>query len=124
MKVLAIDTATSWQSVAILDDQWIVARRDQDAGKSHSKLLLPTIDRLFHESGLSLKDLDGLVVSIGPGSFTGLRVGLATLLWFRTITGLLTATEPTGKVLTQTARAAKTPISAALTSRRGDVSKA
>jgi len=121
MKVLAIDTATSWQSVAILDDQWIVARRDQDAGKSHSKLLLPTIDRLFHESGLSLKDLDGLVVSIGPGSFTGLRVGLATLLGFRTITGLPMAIVPTLEGLAWNLRAASTQLCPVLTSRRGEV---
>lgn len=121
MKVLAIDTATSWQSVAILDDQWIVARRDQDAGKSHSKLLLPTIDRLFSESGLSLKDLDGLVVSIGPGSFTGLRVGLATLLGFRTITGLPLAIVPTLEGLAWNLRAASTQLCPVLTSRRGEV---
>ena len=53
---------------------------DQEAAGSHAKLLLPTIDRLLRETGLTLKQLDGLVVSIGPGSFTGLRVGLATLL--------------------------------------------
>ena len=85
MKVLAVETATSWQSVAILDDSRVLARHDQDAAGSHAKLLLPTIDRLFRETGLTLKQLDGLAVSIGPGSFTGLRVGLATLLGSRLI---------------------------------------
>ena len=121
MKVLAVDTATFWQSVAILDDQRIVARRDQDAGKSHSKLLLPTIDRLFSESGLSLTELNGLVVSIGPGSFTGLRVGLATLLGFRTITGLPLAIVPTLEGLAWNLRGASTPLCPVLTSRRGEV---
>src|SRR5882762_2319528 len=80
MKVLAVETATSWQSVAILDESRVLASHDQAAAGSHAKLLLPTIDRLFRETGLTLKQLDGLVLSIGPGSFTGLRVGLATLL--------------------------------------------
>ena len=47
MKVLAVETATSWQSVAILDESRVLARHDQEAAGSHAKLLLPTIDRLF-----------------------------------------------------------------------------
>jgi tRNA threonylcarbamoyladenosine biosynthesis protein TsaB len=121
MRVLAVETATSWQSVAILDDQRIVTRQDQDAGKSHSKLLLPTIDHLFTDSGLSLKELDGLVVSIGPGSFTGLRVGLATMLGFRTITGLPLAVVPTLEGLAWNLRGASTPLCPVLTSRRGEI---
>lgn len=121
MRVLAVDTATSWQSVAILDGQRIVARRDQDAGKSHSKLLLQAIDQLFTESGLSLKQLDGLVVSIGPGSFTGLRVGLATMLGFRTITGLPLAVVPTLEGLAWNLRGASTALCPVLASRRGEV---
>jgi tRNA threonylcarbamoyladenosine biosynthesis protein TsaB len=121
MKVLAVETATSWQSVTILDDQRILARRDQEAGKSHSKLLLPMIDQLFDECGLSLNQLDGLVVSIGPGSFTGLRVGLATMLGFRTITGLPLAGVPTLEGLAWNLRGASTPICPVLTSRRGEV---
>ena len=121
MKVLAVDTATSWQSVAILDDQRIVARRDQEVGRSHSQLLLPTIDQLLGESGLSLTELNGLVVSIGPGSFTGLRVGLATLLGFRTITGLPLAIVPTLEGLAWNLRGASIPLCPVLTSRRGEV---
>jgi tRNA threonylcarbamoyladenosine biosynthesis protein TsaB len=121
MRVLAVETATSWLSVTILDDQRIVGRRDQDAGKSHSSILLPTIDRLFTESGLSLNELDGLVVSIGPGSFTGLRVGLATMLGFRTITGLPLAVVPTLEGLAWNLRGASTLLCPVLTSRRGEV---
>jgi hypothetical protein len=66
MKVLAVETATSWQSVAILDESRVLARHDQEAAGSHAKLLLPTIDRLFRETGLTLKQLDGLVVSRVP----------------------------------------------------------
>ena len=121
MKVLAVETATSWQSVAILDGTRVLARHDQDAGGSHAKLLLPVIDRLFSESGLTLKQLDGLVVSIGPGSFTGLRVGLATLLGFRTISQLPLAVVPTLEGMAWNLRGTSTLLCPVLNSRRGEL---
>ena len=121
MKVLAVETATSWQSVAILDDSRVLARHDQDAAGSHAKLLLPTIDRLFRETGLTLKQLDGLVVSIGPGSFTGLRVGLATLLGFRTISQLPLAVVPTLEGMAWNLRGTSTLLCPVLNSRRGEL---
>ena len=78
--VLAIDTATAWQSVALLQDDQVLALLEQDAEGSHARSLMGVIDRLLRGAGLSLKDLQALAVSIGPGSFTGLRVGLATML--------------------------------------------
>ena len=121
MKVLAVETATSWQSVAILDDSHVLARHDQHAGGSHAKLLLPTIDRLFRETGLTLKQLDGLAVSIGPGSFTGLRVGLATLLGFRTINRLPLAVVPTLEGMAWNLRGASTLLCPILNSRREEL---
>jgi tRNA threonylcarbamoyladenosine biosynthesis protein TsaB len=121
MKILAVDTATSWQSVAILDDSRVLARHDQDAAGSHAKLLLPTIDRLFCETGLTIKQLDGLVVSIGPGSFTGLRVGLATLLGFRTISRLPLAVVPTLEGMAWNLRGTSTLLCPILNSRRGEL---
>jgi tRNA threonylcarbamoyladenosine biosynthesis protein TsaB len=121
MKVLAVETATSWQSVAILDGEHVLARNDQDAAGSHAKLLLPTIDRLFHETGLALKHLDGLVVSIGPGSFTGLRVGLATLLGFRTISRLPLALVPTLEGMAWNLRGSQRLLCPILNSRRGEL---
>jgi tRNA threonylcarbamoyladenosine biosynthesis protein TsaB len=121
MKVLAVETATSWQSVAILDDSLVLARYDHDAGGSHAKLLLPTIDRLLRETGLTLKQLDGLVVSIGPGSFTGLRVGLATLLGFRTISQLPLAVVPTLEGMAWNLRGTSTLLCPILNCRRGEL---
>ncbi|HEU4683221.1 MAG TPA: tRNA (adenosine(37)-N6)-threonylcarbamoyltransferase complex dimerization subunit type 1 TsaB, partial [Nitrospira sp.] len=121
MKILAVDTASAWQSVAILDDHRVFARQDQEAAGSHAKLLLPTIDRLFRETGLSLRRLDGLAVSIGPGSFTGLRVGLATMLGFRTITQLPLATVPTLEAMAWNFRGSPDLLCPVLTSRRGEV---
>ena len=121
MKVLAVDTATSWQSVAILDDSRVLALHGQEAAGSHAKLLLPTIDRLFRETGLTIKQLDGLVVSIGPGSFTGLRVGLATLLGFRTISRIPLAVVPTLEGMAWNLRGIPRLLCPILNSRRGEL---
>lgn len=121
MKVLAVETATSWQSVAILDGSRVLARHDQEAAGSHAKLLLPTIDRLFRETSLTLKQLDGLVVSIGPGSFTGLRVGLATLLGFRTISRVPLAVVPTLEGMAWNLRGTSSLLCPILNSRRGEL---
>ena len=121
MKVLAVETASSWQSVAILDESRVLARHDQDAAGSHAKLLLPTIDRLFREAGLRLTQLDGLVVSIGPGSFTGLRVGLATLLGFRTISQLPLTVVPTLEGMAWNLRESSALMCPILNSRRGEL---
>ena len=121
MKVLAVETATSWQSVAILDDDRVLARCDQDAAGSHARLLLPAVDRLFSQTGLVPAKLDGLVVSIGPGSFTGLRVGLSTVLGFRTITRVPLAVVPTLEGMAWSLRASNERLCPVLNSRRGEL---
>ena len=95
MMLLAIETATSRLSVALIKGSDVLARADQEAAGKHAKLLIPTIDQLLKASGLTLAELGGLAVSIGPGSFTGLRVGLATVMGFRMVTGLPLAAVPT-----------------------------
>ncbi|OGW84825.1 MAG: tRNA (adenosine(37)-N6)-threonylcarbamoyltransferase complex dimerization subunit type 1 TsaB [Omnitrophica bacterium RIFCSPLOWO2_01_FULL_45_10] len=79
MKLLAIDTSTDYLSIAILDGEGTIERVHRKAERSHSSLLIPTIDRLLKKARLKLKDIDGFCISIGPGSFTGLRIGVVTL---------------------------------------------
>ncbi len=121
MKILAVETATVWQSVAILDGEAVLARVEQDAKGSHARTLLPAIDRLLKEAGLTLNDLNGLAVSIGPGSFTGLRVGLATMLGFRTVTKLPLVVVPTLEAMAWSLRGMSLPICPILKSRIGEV---
>ncbi len=83
MKILAMETATRCQSVALLEDAEVLAERVHEDCASHARMLLPTIDELLHSLHLTLSDLDGLAVSMGPGSFTGLRVGLSTAMAMR-----------------------------------------
>lgn len=76
--ILAFDTATDYLSVAIGNSDIIVANRHVYAPRAHLSLLLPTIDELLEEAAISLKEVDALAVGIGPGSFTGSRIGVAT----------------------------------------------
>ena len=121
MKLLAVETATHWESVAVLDGQKVVARADLDAEGAHAKWLVPTIDRVLASGGLTLADLNGLAVSIGPGSFTGLRVGLATMMGLRLVTGLPLAAVPTLEAMAWNLRSADRPLCPILKSRRGEV---
>lgn len=78
-QVLAIETSTRQGSVALLiEDE--VRQEDLGAERAHARDLMPSIDRLLTGSGLSPGDLDALVVGLGPGSYTGLRVAAATAL--------------------------------------------
>lgn len=121
MKILAVETATTWQSVAILEDDRVLAMHEQEAGGVHGSLLLPTIDRLLSQSGLQLGDLSGLACSIGPGSFTGIRVGIATCLGLRRATGLPLTLVPTLEAMARSLEAAPVPVCPLLVSRRGEV---
>ena len=121
MKILAVETATNWQSVAILEDDFILAMHEQEAGGVQGALLLPAIDRLLSQSGLQLCDLSGLACSIGPGSFTGIRVGISTCLGLRGATGLPLALVPTLEAMARSLESATVPVCPMLVSRRGEV---
>ncbi len=121
VKLLAVETATRIQSVAVLDGTTVLGRSDEDVGRSHAKRLVPAIDRLLRSSGLTLSGLDGFALSIGPGSFTGLRVGLATLLGFRTVTGLPLVTVPTLEALAWNLPDEPRPLCPVLKARTGEV---
>src|SRR5262245_56579124 len=77
--ILAIETATRAGSVAISRGEHVLACATGDASSSHSTDLIDNIDRVLQEAGLQLSDIDLFAVAIGPGSFTGLRIGLATV---------------------------------------------
>ena len=121
MKILAVETATSCQSVAVLDGTRVLARSDEDAAGAHARWLIPTIDRLLRACGLTLSGLEGLAVSIGPGSFTGLRVGLATMMGLRAATGLPLAAVPTLEGMAWNVPRADRPLCPILKARTGEV---
>ncbi len=77
--VLAIESATDWLSVALLDGDRVVELRRSDSIRQHAAVLLPMIDATLTAAGLDLDGIDALAVSTGPGSFTSVRIGLATV---------------------------------------------
>jgi tRNA threonylcarbamoyladenosine biosynthesis protein TsaB len=77
-RLLAIESATDWLSIALLDGEDVVLLREAEGTRKHASSLLPLIDTGLSEIGWSIGDLDSLAVSAGPGSFTSLRIGLAT----------------------------------------------
>jgi tRNA threonylcarbamoyladenosine biosynthesis protein TsaB len=79
MKILSLDSATESATCAILDDNRILGEITFNYKKQHSIVLMPMIDELFNNTGMSIGDIDGFVASKGPGSFTGLRIGMATI---------------------------------------------
>ncbi len=79
MRVLAIDTALAACSAAVLDTEYggIVASESLPMTRGHAEALMPLLARLMDEAGMAFLDIDRVVVTTGPGSFTGLRVGIA-----------------------------------------------
>lgn len=78
MKILCIDTSSTLCSVAILENTNLINKLELNNGLTHSETLMPLIKELFDKSILSLKDINLIVSDIGPGSFTGIRIGVAT----------------------------------------------
>lgn len=78
MLVLAIDTATKIGSVALYDDKTgVIGEINLYVKVNHSNVIMDAVDSLFKLSGLTIKDVDRIAVTIGPGSFTGIRIGTA-----------------------------------------------
>ena len=75
--ILNIDTSTDVCSVAIARDGNVIALKENDEGFNHSTLLGVYVDDLLKENNLTANDLDAVAVSMGPGSYTGLRIGLS-----------------------------------------------
>lgn len=78
MRILAIESSAVTASVAVLDDDLLTAEYTVNYKKTHSQTLLPMIDEVFKMTELEKESIDVVAVSVGPGSFTGLRIGAAT----------------------------------------------
>lgn len=79
MKILALESSAAAASVAVCKDEALIAQTIQRTGLTHSATLLPMVEALLQNAGLALSDMDLLAVAAGPGSFTGLRIGVSAL---------------------------------------------
>ena len=86
--LLAIESSTDWLSVALLSDEEVIAFEAHEESRQHASALLPAIDALLKRTRVDLDDLDAIGIATGPGSFTSLRIGLAT------VKGLALGREP------------------------------
>ena len=77
MKILALESSAVSASVALCQDETLIAQSFQNTGLTHSQTLLPMAQSLLDACGLTPRDLDLVAVAAGPGSFTGLRIGVA-----------------------------------------------
>jgi tRNA threonylcarbamoyladenosine biosynthesis protein TsaB len=122
VQVLGIETSTSVCGVAVVDAGRVVADCSPDMGVHHAARLLPTVARVLEETGLEVADLDGIAVSAGPGSFTGLRIGMGTAKGLCVGSGVPLVSVSTLEALAlNAAPAGVTPVCATLDARRGEV---
>ncbi|AWI07103.1 tRNA (adenosine(37)-N6)-threonylcarbamoyltransferase complex dimerization subunit type 1 TsaB [Clostridium drakei] len=79
MKILSLDSATEAATCAVIEDNRLLGEITFNYKKQHSILMMPMIDKLLKNLKIDINSLDGFVVSKGPGSFTGLRIGVSTI---------------------------------------------
>lgn len=77
MMLLALDTTAAVATAALFRDGTLVAEREADAGKKHAETALPLIETILEENGVTIEQIDLFAVDIGPGSFTGVRIGVS-----------------------------------------------
>ncbi len=77
MKILALETSAKAVSAAVSENGTILCSGYQDTGLTHSRTLMPIVEHILRNIGLTLSDMDAIAVAVGPGSFTGIRIGVA-----------------------------------------------
>lgn len=122
MRLLAIDTASEACSVGVVDGERIFTR-SEDVGRAHAERLMGMIKATLAEADLAFADLDRIAVTVGPGSFTGLRVGIAAARGLALVNGTATVGIATLAVHAEEARAVAgaTPVLAVLAAGRGEL---
>lgn len=121
MKILGIDTSAVTCAVALIENDKVLAEFSRTDAMTHSEVLLPAIRSVLDGEGLELSDLDAIAVSAGPGSFTGLRIGLSTVKGLAVSTGLMCASVSTLEALAMNAsQMNNVTVCALMDARRGE----
>lgn len=77
MKILALETSAKAVSAAVTEDGKVLCAGYQDTGLTHSRTLMPIVEHILKNTGLTMAEMDAVAVAAGPGSFTGIRIGVA-----------------------------------------------
>jgi len=121
MKLLAVESATLSGGAALLDGDRLLGEITLNIAITHSERLMAAVDRLLADCGTAPAELGGLAVSIGPGSFTGLRVGIATVKGIAMALDLPVAPVPTLDALAARLPFAEAPVCPILDARKAEV---
>ncbi|OGQ57455.1 MAG: tRNA (adenosine(37)-N6)-threonylcarbamoyltransferase complex dimerization subunit type 1 TsaB [Deltaproteobacteria bacterium RIFCSPLOWO2_02_FULL_53_8] len=121
MKIAAFDTSSSSGSVAILDDDQLVAELTIAQPGVHAQWLLKAFDALLRDAGVCLQDIDLFAVGAGPGSFTGLRIGISAVKGLAWACGRPVAGVSVLEALAMNLRGSKMAVCPILDARKGDV---
>ena len=121
MRLLALETATLAGGAALIEDGRLVGESRLNIALTHSERLMAVVDRVLQDCGWDVASLDALAVSIGPGSFTGLRVGAATAKGLALALEIPVAPVPTLDALAATLPFADAAVCPLLAARRDEV---
>jgi tRNA threonylcarbamoyladenosine biosynthesis protein TsaB len=121
MRLLAVDTSTLSCGVAVADEEGLLSESLFTSRQTHSRHLLGMVEETLSRSGLALSDMDGFAVTRGPGSFTGLRIGMSVVKGLAEVVGKPVAGISTLAALARGAVLAGKPILAMLDARKGEV---
>jgi tRNA threonylcarbamoyladenosine biosynthesis protein TsaB len=121
MKVLGIDTSTACGSIGLIDADTVLAEYLLNIPTTHSERLLHSIGHVLDQGGCSIEELDGWAISLGPGSFTGLRIGVSTIKGLAFATQRPVAGVPTLDALASNISPTPDLICPILDARKGEV---
>lgn len=122
MRILAIDTSTMMGGVAVMDsEKGLLAETRARVRTGHSGSLMPEVDQALKRTDLALSDIDALCVTTGPGSFTGLRIGLSTVKGLCFSTGLPLVAVPTLEAFALNFPFSEAPVCPMLDARKKEV---
>jgi len=121
MRVLGVDTSTMTAGVGMVDDGQVLVDLKFDVRVTYSEILMPAVDLVLKTVGLRIDELDGFAISIGPGSFTGLRIGLATIKGLCFASGKPLASVPSLDALASSSLYCRYPVAALLDAKKDQV---
>jgi tRNA threonylcarbamoyladenosine biosynthesis protein TsaB len=121
MKILAIDTSTMLGGIAIMEDEKLIAESRLNIKSTHSERLMTETEHCLKRAELSISNIDVFAVAIGPGSFTGLRIGLSTVKGFSYATGKPIVAVPTMEALAWNFPYSEYPVCTMLDARKREV---
>ncbi|NMB17693.1 MAG: tRNA (adenosine(37)-N6)-threonylcarbamoyltransferase complex dimerization subunit type 1 TsaB [Firmicutes bacterium] len=121
MRILALDSSTKTGSAALLDGESVVGEYILNVAMTHSERLLPAIERIMADAGWTGEDLGGIAVTLGPGSFTGLRIGMTTAKILAYLWNISLAGVPTLDALARQGELFAGLVCPLLDARRGEV---